>query len=267
MHTAAFDALGMPEWSYELLPVHPAGLVGVVKELVELGFAGANVTIPHKEAALALATEATPEAAAIGAANTLTFEDGDIKAANTDAPGFIAAIGGEIPATAMVLGAGGSARAIVYALEQAGAEVFIHNRTRSRAEQIGRAVDAPVAADMLVNCTSLGLGDPVEDFKALTTSVDSLETYGTLVDLVYRQDAETELIRHAREAGCKVVDGLEILVRQGALSFELWTGRTAPLDAMRRGARIAESRHPDEFGDTTSTPSSGDCDERGRSER
>lgn len=267
MHTAAFEALGMSQWSYELLPAERAELETVVSDLPGLGFAGANVTIPHKEAALALAAESTPEAAAIGAANTLTFEDGVIKAANTDAPGFIAAIGGEIPATAMVLGAGGSARAIVYALEQAGAEVFIYNRTRSRAEQIGTAVDAPVAAEMLVNCTSLGLGDPVEDFEALTTSVDSLGTYATLVDLVYRQDAETELVRHARAAGCAVVDGLEILVRQGALSFELWTGHAAPLDAMRRGARLGETWHTDESGNPTSASSAGDRDGRGRSER
>ncbi|HWI21266.1 MAG TPA: shikimate dehydrogenase [Baekduia sp.] len=259
MHRAALADLGLTDWSYDLLPAAPDALAETVAKLAEEGFVGANVTIPHKEAALALADEATAEATAIGAANTLTFRDGRVLAANTDAPGFLAAIGDKMPAKALVLGAGGSARAVVYALERAGCEVLIFNRTRSRAEALGTAVDAPEPADMLINCTSLGLGDSSSDFKALTTFVESLSTYATVVDLVYREGEDTELIAQARGVGCAVVDGLEILVRQGALSFEIWTGQTPDLDVMRRsaganptddsGLKTTQSSRPDSAGD------------------
>lgn len=251
MHTAAFRALGMDDWSYELLPVDPEGFARRVAALPGEGFFGANVTIPHKQAALGLASEASPAARAIGAANTLSFDGHVVAADNTDAPGFLAALEDRAPATALVLGAGGSARAVVHALASIDCDVAIWNRTRRRAQELGRAVDAPVAAELLVNCTSLGLGDPSTDFKALPVSADSLGTYATVVDLVYRQGADTELIAHARAAGCSVVDGLEILVRQGALSFEIWTDRPAPLDAMRAGARALS----DEPRDPISAPS------------
>jgi shikimate dehydrogenase len=240
MHRAALAELGMSDWSYQLLPVTPELFDDTVRGLEAQGFVGANVTIPHKEAALAIADSATDDARAIGAANTLSFAGGKIAAANTDAPGFMAAIGEIAPATAMVLGAGGSARAVVYALEQAGTEVSIWNRTKARATELGNAVDEPVGAEMLVNCTSLGLGDPSSDFKALPVSVDALATYATVVDLVYRQDGDTELVANARKAGCSVIDGLEILVRQGALSFEIWTGQEAPIEVMRDGASVSK---------------------------
>jgi shikimate dehydrogenase len=255
MHRAALAELGMSDWSYQLLPVTPELFDETVRGLEGQGFVGANVTIPHKEAALQIADEATDEARAIGAANTLSFSNGKIAAANTDAPGFLAAIGGKVPKTAMVLGAGGSARAVVYALEQAGAEVSIWNRTKSRAEALGTAVDKPVAAEMLVNCTSLGLGDPSSGIKAFPVAVDSLGTYATVVDLVYRPDGDTELVANARNAGCSVVDGLEILVRQGALSFEMWTGEKAPIDVMREGASVRKPVPNDPGSSTTSTRS------------
>jgi shikimate 5-dehydrogenase len=103
-----------------------------------------------------------------------------------------------------------------------------------------------VDADLLVNCTSVGLRNPSNDgatFEQLGLGADSLRRYATVVDLVYRSNEETELVAAARGAGCAVVDGLEILVHQGALSFETWTGRPAPLDAMRIGARGEESSH------------------------
>lgn len=246
MHRAALAELGLSDWSYDLLPVTPELFDDTVRGLEQQGFVGANVTIPHKQAALALADTATDEATAIGAANTLTFRSGKIEAANTDAPGFLAAIGDNVPATAMVLGAGGSARAVVFALRQAGVTVWIHNRTKERAQELGDAVDHPVEAEMLVNCTSLGLGDPSSDFKALGLSVDALARYTTVVDLVYRQGDDTELVTHARRAGCSVVTGLEILVHQGALSFEIWTGQQAPIEAMRAGASVANSNPDDD---------------------
>jgi shikimate dehydrogenase len=223
---------------YQRLPVAPAVFADTVRALHGAGFRGANVTIPHKEAALALATSASDAAREIGAANTLTFgEDGEIVAENTDAPGLIAALGDRPLGSALVLGAGGSARAVVWALARAGADVSIWNRTPERAKGLGaRVVTRPVAADVLVNCTSVGLENSSSTFKDLPVSADGLTEYATVVDLVYKSGG-TMLMQEASDRRVDVVDGLEILVRQGALSFTIWTGRAAPLDSMRRAAR------------------------------
>jgi shikimate dehydrogenase len=245
MHNAAFAALGMRDWRYQALPVPPEAFAETVRALEGAGFRGANVTIPHKEAALALADAATPTARAIGAANTLSFAEGRIAADNTDAPGLIAALP-QPPRgkTALVLGAGGSARAAVWALRDAGAaEVRVWNRTPERARALADALGATqttslTPADLLVNCTSVGLLHPSSPFKELPLRADALSEYACVVDLVYRPGG-TELLRAARDAGAAVVDGLEILVRQGALSFEIWTGSPAPVEAMREAARGA----------------------------
>jgi shikimate dehydrogenase len=236
MHAAAYAALGLEGWRYQRLPVPPELFAETVRALGAAGLAGANVTVPHKEAALALATQATGAARAIGAANTLTFgADGAIAADNTDAPGLIAALPAPVAGrSALVLGAGGSARAAVYALREAGArDVAVLNRTRERAEdlaaQLGaRVADAPQPADVLVNCTSVGLDDP----EALPLDASALAAVGAVVDLVYREGG-TALVRAARRRGLPCADGLEVLVQQGARSLEIWTGREAPVDAMR----------------------------------
>jgi shikimate dehydrogenase len=222
---------------YQHLPVAPEAFEDTVRALGPAGFRGANVTIPHKHAALRVATRATDAAREIGAANTLTFgEDGAILADNTDAPGLLAALGAP-PASALVLGAGGSARAVIWALRRAGAEVSVWNRTPGRAEGLGaRVVTRPVAAEVLVNCTSVGLDDSSSTFKDLPLDADALTDYATVVDLVYTVST-TALIAEARRRGCSVVDGLEILVCQGALSFTIWTGRPAPLALMRAALR------------------------------
>ena len=241
MQNAALQAAGLTEWRYQLLPIPPELFAETVAALPEAGFRGVNVTIPHKQAALALATDPTPRARAIGAANTLVFEpDGRIVADNTDAPGLIAAL--PVPPTektALVLGAGGSARAAVWALRAAGArEVRIWNRTAERGERLAAALGAvPVSraepADLLVNCTASGL-DPREDpFKQLPIDADDLARYECVVDLVYTE-SETPLVRAARARSARVVDGRELLVRQGALSFEEFTGITAPIELMRQ---------------------------------
>jgi len=241
MHNAALHAVGLGGWRYQRLPVAPALLAETVRALPGAGFAGANVTIPHKLQALALADEATATARAIGAANTLTFApDGAIAADNTDAPGLLAALGDLRPRSALILGAGGSGRAAAYALAQAGAAVAVWNRAPERARALAadlgvRAVAAPVPADVLVNCTSVGLADPSSTFKDLPLRADSVGEYACVVDLVYRAGG-TVLAQEARRRGSQVVDGLEILVRQGALSFEGWTGRAAPLQVMRDSA-------------------------------
>jgi shikimate dehydrogenase len=250
MHNAALAALGLKDWSYQRLPVPSELFAETVRALPGAGFVGANVTIPHKEAALALADEATEAARAIGAANTLTFAGaGTIAAANTDAPALIAALPFDVRGrTALVLGAGGSGRAAAWALREAGASaVRVWNRTPERAQALARSLDVEVAqgaapADLLVNCTSVGLTDPAETFKELPLIADALGEYACVVDLVYR-DGDTALLAAARRLGCVVVDGLEILVRQGALSLEAWTGRAAPLDVMREGARGDPKRH------------------------
>ena len=151
MHRAAIAALGLDGWSYQLLPVPPELFTETVRALRAAGFVGANVTVPHKPAALALADTATAAARAIGAANTLTLApDGGIAASNTDAPGLIAAIGLD-PAgcSAVVLGACGSARAAVWALREAGADVAVWSRNPDRARgpvciEVQKHVDAAV---------------------------------------------------------------------------------------------------------------------------
>ena len=250
MHNAALAAVGLERWRYQHLPLTPELFAEAVRALPAVGFAGINVTIPHKEAALALADDATATARAIGAANTLTFgPDRAVHADNTDAPGLIAALGDDRPRTAVVLGAGGSARAVVYALAQIGASVKVWNRTaeraRSLADEFGaEAVQELPPADLLVNCTSVGLVDPLRTFKDLPVEVDALGEYACVVDLVYRAGG-TGLLREAKRTGSRAIDGIEILVRQGALSFERWTGRAAPLEIMRRAARGTASHDDD----------------------
>ena len=260
MHNAAFEALGM-DWRYELLPVEPDRFESFVRDLPGRGFVGANVTIPHKLRALALADRPSEVARITGAANTLIFSEGSIAADNTDVAGFLAALRERAPAApegmeALVLGAGGAGRGVVYALLQAGAaRVSVWNRHPERAQQLvqdlsqagqGRleavhASGVPEAA-LIVNATSIGMPKPdtggseaTEGFKELPLSADVGGDRQIVVDLVYRQGG-TPLTRLARSQGAVCVDGFDVLVHQGAASFRLWTGMEAPLGAMRRGA-------------------------------
>jgi shikimate dehydrogenase len=243
MHNAALAALGLHDWRYLKLPLPPARFAEVVRALPAAGFRGVNVTIPHKEAALALATEATPVAAAVGAANTLTFGPGGaVHADNTDVTGLLESLPRPpAGATALVLGAGGAARAAVYALRSAGAaDVMVFNRTRERAERLvaelgGRVVDAPEPAALLVNCTSIGLQQTDTAFKSIPVRADTLGVGSCVVDMVYLP-RDTPLIAEARRRGAEVVTGLEILVAQGAASFRRWTGAAAPRTVMRDAA-------------------------------
>lgn len=256
VQNAALAAVGLgDEWRYQLLPVPPECFEETVPALPASGFRGVNVTIPHKHAALAVSTEATERARRIGAANTLLFEpDGAIRADNTDAPALIEALGRIGPVagrTALVLGAGGSASAAVWALLDAGAEaVLIWNRTPARARELsagvgGRAVepDEPLGdVEILVNCTSVGLHreDLLSDLPA-SAQPAALSDYLAVVDFVYAEGG-TPLLRAARAAGVPTIDGLELLVGQGALSFELFTGRPAPVDVMRAAVGLCSAR-------------------------
>lgn len=253
MQSAALAELGLaPEWSYEAIEVAPEGFAELVGRLPAEGFVGANVTVPHKLAALAVADRASDPARAIGAANTLSFAEGEISADNTDAVGLLDALP-EVPRglRALVLGAGGSARAAIWALREAGAEVTVWNRTHERAVQLAEAFGISVTSneqlatsnyDLLINCTTVGLAQANErsptpaDLKALPIAADAISERQIVVDLVYGSH-ETALLAVARDRGARVVDGLEVLVRQGAASLRVWTGLDPPLDAMRKAAR------------------------------
>ena len=252
IHNAALRAMGLDGWRYQRLPVPPQLLEETVPALRHTGFAGANVTIPHKRAALELASEASRSARAIGAANTLTFlPGGGIAAENTDAPGLLAALGFDPRGLrAQVLGAGGSARAVVWALLDAGAaEVLLWNRTGERAEELAAALGArpvktPERADLLVNCTSVGLyversATEGQALNQLSLTGDQTGEYAYVADLVYRSGSTTPLLAAASARGARTVDGLAVLVELGALSLELWTGRPVPREIMREAAASA----------------------------
>ena len=254
MQNAALAVLGLGgEWSYEAIDLDPAEFAQRVRELPDRDFVGANVTIPHKQAALDLADEASETAREIGATNTLSFADGLIHAENTDATGLVAALP-EPPAdrNALVLGAGGSARAAVWALARHAASVSVWNRSAQRADELVRdlagassAVEgriSPVSGeqvrtggfDLIVNCTAIGMEDE-DPFEHLPLDPERFGAGTTVVDLVYA-GGESRLVRHARERGASAVDGLEVLVRQGAESLRIWTGLDPPLEVMRKAA-------------------------------
>ncbi len=248
MQNAALSAIGLTDWRYQLLPVPPALFDPTVRALPGAGFRAVNVTIPHKEAALALADRSDDAAAGIGAANLLLFhEDGSISAENTDAPGLSQLL--PFPAegaSALILGAGGSARAAAWALRRAGAKVRVWNRTPERAEAL--ALDLEVVAvreisgaDFLVNCTPVGLYEAAIGLKQLPVGADEITMFRSVIDLAYSSPSgETALIAAARKAGMPTVDGLELLVAQGVLSFERFTGRSAPLGLMRAAVGLGD---------------------------
>ena len=243
------------EGYYIPVPVRPEDLAEVLRAMPRMGFVGANVTIPHKESVLALADVVTDRAALIGAANTLIFRpDGKIHADNTDGYGFVANIRQHAPdwdaghGPAAVIGAGGAARAVVASLLECGAsELRITNRTRIRAEQIRAEFGARVvvydwaqAGNMLegaatvVNATSLGM----EGRPALRIPLDALSPDALVTDLVYTP-LITPLLDEARARGCRIVDGLGMLLHQAAPGFERWFGRRPEVDDALRAAVLA----------------------------
>ena len=260
MHNAAFAALGL-DWRYVPLPVDPAlpGAVGdAVRGMRALGLRGINVTVPHKQAVLPFLDSIAPAAQAMRAVNTIIVEaDGSLTGDNTDAPGFIADLRAHGVEAAgrrvLVLGAGGSARAIVYGLAQAGAQqITVANRSVERAHQLlhdlhpflgattGAVVALPdgladVAAEstLIVNCTSLGMTP-----NAGTTPWPvelPLHPEQIVYDLVYNP-ADTRLLQQARAGGAQAIGGLGMLIWQGALAFAHWAGQPAPVAVMRAAA-------------------------------
>jgi shikimate dehydrogenase len=244
MQNAALAELGLTEeWTYGAIDLAPDEFEHGVREMPGEGFVGANVTVPHKGAALALADTLSETAREIGAANTLSFEAGEIRADNTDAQGLLDALpeppGGK---RALVLGAGGAARAAVWALVREGAEVAVWNRTAPRAEHLcaelgGASVEAPdqVAHELIVNTSAAGLAGE-DPFAELPLDPTGFVSGQIVVDLVYGE-RPSPLLAAAEAAGAATVDGIEVLVRQGALSLRIWTGREPSLEAMRAAAR------------------------------
>jgi shikimate dehydrogenase len=240
MLNAAFRELGL-DWRYLRLPVPPELFDATVRALAGSGYGGTNVTVPHKLAAHALCDELSETARAIGAVNTLSFADGRVHGDNTDAGGLIDAIGEPVDGQrALVLGAGGAARAAVWALREAGAEVAIWNRTPERAAALAAELgvsqaERPEPVDLLVNTTTVGLDGGKDDDALAALGLTHAQAPPLVVDLVYG-DRGTALVRWAERAGSRVVDGLEVLVRQGARSLAAWTGEEPPIEVMRKAA-------------------------------
>jgi shikimate dehydrogenase len=253
MHNAAFDALDL-NWRYVPLRVPPGQVETALRGLPALGLRGANVTVPHKQTVMRHLDEITDAARTIGAVNTIVVRKGRLVGHNSDGDGFLAALreSGFEPdrRRALVLGAGGAARAVVYVLAQAGCTVAIHNRTVQRAAELAHAVRrsgvrAPVTwvpvntaladldpayFDLLVNTTPVGMW-PNTDASPWPEGLP-LPAHWAVFDLVYNP-LETRLLQQARASGAHPVAGLKMLVWQGALAFEMWTGMPAPVDAMR----------------------------------
>lgn len=267
MHNAAFKALGL-RWHYALLPTPPGQVGSMLDQLRSQGFQGANVTVPHKQAVMPYLDDVTEAACAIGAVNTIVVEGGPGQARaqgrlighNTDGGGFLAALqeasfrpSGQ---RSLVLGAGGGARAVAHALVGAGCSVTICNRAEERAARLARDLQElspqvpvtwmpdPLASanldlnsfDLLVNATSVGMW-PKVDASPWPESFP-LPSHWLVYDLVYNP-AETRLLARARVAGARPVGGLGMLVHQGALAFELWTGCSPPIDVMYAAANEA----------------------------
>jgi shikimate dehydrogenase len=259
MHNAAFEALGL-DWCYSLLPTPPGSVEARLAELKARGFRGANVTVPHKQTVMPFLDEIDEAALAIGAANTILVQGDRLIGCNTDAGGFLNALrdAGFEPSDrrALVLGAGGAARAVVYALVRSGASVVLHNRTASRAAKLARSMqdtslqgsvawmaaetslaDLPLASfDLLVNTTPVGMW-PKTDANPWPERLP-MPSRWTVNDLVYNP-AQTRLLARAQAAGAAVVGGLGMLVHQGALAFEMWTGQAPPADVMHVAAERA----------------------------
>jgi shikimate dehydrogenase len=258
MHNAAFRELGL-DWEYRLLSTPPGKVQARLGALEGDGYRGANVTVPHKFAVMPYLHSVAQSAQAMGAVNTIVVQEGHLRGANTDGDGFLAALreAGFEPSgrQALVLGAGGSARAVVYSLAQAGCPVTIYNRSAERAAALVQyltdaGVGQPLSAlesahledldfsrfGLLVNATPLGMYPEIH--ASPWPDGLPLPSHWTVFDLVYNPE-QTSLMIEARAAGAKAIGGLAMLVHQGAKAFELWTGQEAPVDVMRAAAEQA----------------------------
>jgi shikimate dehydrogenase len=258
MHNTAFAHHGF-DAVYLPFGVHPAHLEIAVKSIAALHIRGVNVTIPHKQAVMAWLDELSPEARLIGAVNTIHLRDGRLHGYNTDGMGFLCAleeVGSEVAGrTVMLLGAGGAARAIAVQLCLSGIRrLHLVNRTPTRAEELARFLKQNVPhadisvvsmgasslaahlphSDIVVNATSVGMhpGDP------MVLPSTALGPRHLVCDIVYRP-LQTPLLRAAQQQGARTVDGLGMLLHQGAKAFEIWTEHVFPISLIR--ARLLEA--------------------------
>jgi shikimate dehydrogenase len=255
MHNAAFRATGL-DWVYVPLPVPPHALPAAIEGMRALGIAGANVTMPHKLAVVDHLDEVSGEAIRIGAVNVIVRAPGDrLIGANTDGAGFLrfleTSAGVRVRGkTALLLGAGGAARAVAVAFADAGGTVVIAARDAGAGAEAAAAAgggaaaisfdgasDAAARADLIVNATPVG-----SDGAELVVPADCIEPRHTVVDLIY-SPPETPLLAAARSRGALAHNGLGMLVDQAALAFELWTGTPAPVEVMSAAALAATRSH------------------------
>jgi shikimate dehydrogenase len=242
LHAAAYAELGL-DAHYFAFDVPPERLRDAIAGMRALGLRQLSVSLPLKEAVMPLADRVSEAARAIGAANTLTRADGLLEADNTDWTGVLRTLeplGAWSGARALVLGAGGAARAAVYALHRLGMQVGVAARTRARAERLAAELGAELVGidapwDLLVNATPVGM-DP--DVASTPFPAERLRGAGTVFDLVYRP-LETRLLREARARGCRVQDGLDMLVHQAIEQIRLWSGRSATPSRLRAAALAA----------------------------
>ncbi|MDQ7037789.1 MAG: shikimate dehydrogenase [Aquificota bacterium] len=233
---SAFSYLGI-EAVYVPFEVRPEDLRDAIRGLRSAGVRGLNVTVPHKESVLEVADRLSCEVEAIGASNTLVFSENGIEAYNTDWVGFLKAVEEITPLEGkkvLLLGSGGSARAVAYALKRRNCMVYVWNRTHEKAERLANRfglepVESPESVleevDIIVNTTSVGL-----DGEGTLFDYTLIRSDHTVIDLIYR---DTPLIRTAREKGCLYQNGFPMLVYQGAESFRIWTGCEPPLKVMK----------------------------------
>jgi shikimate dehydrogenase len=254
MHNAAFEALGL-SWKYLAISIPDGRAADAIDAMRSVPFAGLSVTMPHKSAVVGLVDSCTPIAEALGAVNCVWWRGDELVGDNTDGVGFLDALHqdeGYDPRgqRAVVLGAGGAARAVIHALADAGAaEVVVVNRTANRAHaaarlagDIGRvgSVDDIPGSDLLVNATSVGMGSG-EAAERVPVDVERLGAGQLVVDLVY-EPATTTLVRAARERGAVAVNGLGMLIHQAAHAFRRWTGEDPPVEVMSAAATAELAR-------------------------
>lgn len=256
---AAFDHLGI-DARYEAWAVPPERLGEKVESLRAPDVLGANVTVPHKEAVIPLLDSLDAWSRTVGAVNTIVNRGGTLRGYNTDSDGFVRGLRDASfkasGARALLLGAGGAARGVALALVKLGvASVSIANRTLQRAERLAKELQGRVLqvkalpleggvlrqtaleSDLIVNCTTLGMRHTPEEGVAVLTA-ESIAATAVAYDLVYNP-LETPFLREAKKAGARTVNGLTMLVHQGAASFALWMGREAPVEVMMAAARRA----------------------------
>jgi shikimate dehydrogenase len=250
MHHAAFAALGL-DWRYILLPTPLAQLAGVVARIRSGELQGANVTIPHKQAVLAYLDEIDPAAQAVGAVNTIVKQDERLIGFNTDTPGFQRALietgWGIKDQPCAVLGAGGSARAVVYVLHELGARITVYARDVDKARVVhadcrplGALGEIDPETRLIVNTTPVGLSPNVE--ASPWPDDVPLPPEALIFDLL-NNPARTKFMQQAEQAGLRAVNGWNMLVYQGAAAFELWTGVEPPVDVMKQA--LAQSMKED----------------------